>query len=143
MEKAMLVAQALGGETSKEMLIAQFKHTTGTAISRMQITAEERPMVEKFMKDLDTILRNKLNEPELNKAIASIYLEHFTEDEMDQILAFHRSPVGQKMRSQSQLLSTAFREQLVTHMRGAVNELEALSNTIRKQLEAQRAKAAQ
>ncbi len=140
MEKAMLVAQALGGETSKEMLIAQFKHTTGSAINRLQITPQERPMVDQFMKDLDAILRNKLNEPALNNAIASIYLTHFTESEMDQILAFYHSPVGQKMRNQSQQLTSAFREKLVAHMRGAVPELEKLSNDLKQRLEAGRAK---
>ncbi|MFS1702771.1 DUF2059 domain-containing protein [Aestuariibacter sp. GS-14] len=138
MEKAMLVAQALGGEASKEMLIAQFKHNTGAALSRFQITTEERPLVEQFMRELDTILRNKLNEPALNNAIANIYLTHFTEQEMDQILAFYHSPIGQKMRSQSQPLSDAFREQLVSHMRGAVPELEKLSADLKNTLEAGR-----
>jgi hypothetical protein len=51
--------------------------------------------------EVDPIVKNKLetnfNTEQLNDKIVPLYEKNITEDELNQILAFFKSPIGQKM----------------------------------------------
>ncbi len=57
-----------------------------------------QPMLDQAAKDGQDELRKAM--PELQESFIAIYDSHFTADEIKQLLAFYRSPLGQKLTAQ-------------------------------------------
>jgi hypothetical protein len=69
----------------------------------------EKEKVDRAVADLvRPALRRRM--PEYLDLAAGIYAEHFTRNELDQLLAFYKSPVGQKLKREQDKLVPAVSE---------------------------------
>lgn len=68
-------------------------------------TDEERAEAEQQANRLKQLIREKLDLTDFLDAVVLVYARSFTETELEQIVAFYKSPAGQKLtRSQSDLM---------------------------------------
>lgn len=56
-----------------------------------------RPAIKDFSRDMGALVTTQLSADAFMPQIAQIYVDVFTENELEAVLAFYRSPVGEKM----------------------------------------------
>lgn len=132
-EKAMEVSEFLGGADIKKIIVQTIKQRSAMLLEkRMKITPEEQPLLDEYLTELEAKLTQMLDEPSFNQQLGRIYLDYYSEAELDQIIAFYQSPLGQKMRAQSPALTKDVKkaiskktEELVPQLRGMALHLKS------------------
>ncbi len=83
--------------------------------------AQQSPNLIKELNDVAAQLRTELapRHDELNEQFARLYAQHFTEQELKDILAFYSSPVGKKLTAEE----PAFVEQSLRYAQDWANKL--------------------
>lgn len=133
LKKAAYVSEILGGDDIKKLIVHQIKQQTGKLVEqRLKIASEERQLLDEYLSKLESELVEKLNEPSLEQQLGQVYLNYYSEEELDQIIAFYQSPLGQKMRSQSSAITKDVKrtiskktEELKPKLRLMTSELKA------------------
>jgi hypothetical protein len=99
---AVVTAQSSQPQSSsKEAKIRELMHMTGAAKMGIQIVDQ---MINQFRKTETNVpasfwddVRAGFNPEELENRAVPIYAKHFDETEIQQIIAFYKTPIGQKM----------------------------------------------
>lgn len=79
--------------TIEQMIVPMIDQITGIII---QANPEDGPVIRELMNDYFLPeFKNRL--PEYMELSARLYAEHFTEAEIDELIAFYETPLGQKM----------------------------------------------
>ena len=72
--------------------------------AQLNLTPEQQGYADTFAAKVDAILKNSLSMDSLKPVFLKVYLDTYTEDELDGILAFYRSPAGQAFVSKTPIL---------------------------------------
>ena len=99
--------------SSKSQKIRQLLEVTGSGKLGVQVAQN---LINQYRKSYDNVdsqfwdgLTKKLNPDELISLIVPIYDKHFSEEDIDQIIAFYKTPVGIKLISS---MSTIMQESM-------------------------------
>lgn len=77
------------------------KNTAELAVGKLQIDMQNDPQLQKIVSknliaDLQQFYYEILIAPETVQAMARVYAQYFTLDEMQELIVFYRTPIGQK-----------------------------------------------
>lgn len=136
LDKATEVARLMAGNEIKQSMIQQFK-SRATAIikQKLAIRPEEKTLLDEYRDNLDALLTEAFNKPALDRELGKIYLEYYSEEELDQIIAFYTSPLGKKMREQSQELSRDVKQAMIKNTDSLRYQLNLLGANFKAKLE--------
>jgi uncharacterized protein len=70
------------------------RQSVATNLQGKQVSAQERESIEKFIPKALAIARNELAFANLRPMYTQIYQESFTQEEIDGLIAFYKSPAG-------------------------------------------------
>ena len=79
----------LAGEQTTNMMIKE--------LNIQQLTAEDKKILLKFRRDIEQIFRKEYPAQKLTNQILDLYTAHFTEQELQDAIAFYQTPSGQSM----------------------------------------------
>ena len=75
----------------------QMKSIEMTQLNNMNIAPEQRPLAQQTQEQILQLLQNALSWDKLKPALIKVYTETFTEEEIDGILNFYKTPAGQAL----------------------------------------------
>jgi hypothetical protein len=87
-----------------QQMTDQVKSMQMAQLSKMDIPADVRPAVDEMQKKLAALLADRMSWDKFKPAFIRIYDETFTEEELNGIVAFSRSPAGKAMLDKMPLL---------------------------------------
>lgn len=129
------IGRALAGQTSQRALQA-----AGQAIPRLPADKREAAAkdvqadVKKFYDDVEPILRKRATEL-APAALAPVYEERFSEDELKTVIAWLESPVSKKFQQVDGEIGNTLAQKVVADTRGSVEtKLKALEASLAKRL---------
>ena len=112
------------GEVTANQLISQLK--TRNPDMDAETESELRELAQNYISDLMV---------ELEPMVAEFLTKHFTEDELREILAFQKSPVGQKSREKMpemmQETMTWVQQQTMTSVPGLTEKMKTLMDEMK------------
>ena len=111
-----MLGQVLGQVRS--MQTAQFE--------RMAMSAEERSRAREIQDRIQTLVARVLSWEKIKPQYVTLYAETFTEEELDGMLAFYRSPAGQAMRAKMPALmqkSMALTQQMMRELQPEMTKI--------------------
>ena len=79
----------LAGEQTSNMMIKE--------LNIQQLTDEDKKVLLKFQRNLEQIFRQEYPAQKLTNQILDLYTTHFTEQELQDAIAFYQTPSGQSM----------------------------------------------
>ena len=86
MERSVGVAQ--------QNLEQAVRNSINQSLQGRTLTPQGQKVIEKFSADAGVIIRKEINWADLKGAYLKLYAETFTQEEVDGLLAFYRSPAG-------------------------------------------------
>jgi uncharacterized protein len=107
-----------------------------------EATPEQKKQVADFQQRVLTLVNDKLGWKALEPDFINLYASTYTEEELDGILAFYRSPAGQKMLDKTPELMTKSTEITQQKMREVQPQLNQMVQDFMKQMAATTSKPA-
>ena len=103
-----------------QQMIDQMTPILKTQMSKVDVPAEQRAafnqMVEEMTTKMTAMIKEKLSWDKLGPVFMKIYSETYTEEEIEGIVAFYKTPAGQAMLQKMPLLiqkTTAYSQELL------------------------------
>lgn len=85
--------------------IVEVRNTGRLAVQTLAVIIEQQK--QKFTQvpdDIWTKIQSEIKAEDLNRQVAPVFVKHFSFDELQEMLKFYKSPVGQKMIAKSTVL---------------------------------------
>jgi len=101
-----------------------------------ELTEADKKILDNFMTKLMTAMRETMGWQKLKSEFIDLYAKAYTEEEVDGILTFYKSPVGQSMLAKTPQLVQQSMAISQAHMREIQPKLEQLSEDLKKELDA-------
>ena len=98
-------------------------------------TPEQKKLADDYLNQMGTIAQGGANWATLKPKIVDLYMETFTEADLDGILAFFKTPSGQDYVSKSPELSGKTVEILQCAVRGLQPQFEAVTKAFQTEME--------
>lgn len=119
----------------------QLEQMLQTLLQQKHLSAAQRPVVEKFSHQLLDLIQAEISWEKLHEPMIDIYMKHYSQQEIDEILAFYRSETGQSLlKKQPQVVQ----ETMQLSQQAAQNllpKIKQLTDDMRRELQAQQADA--
>lgn len=90
------------------------------------LTPEQTKEAEELQGKLSAILTNALSWEKLKPIYVKLYVDTYTEPEMDGIIAFYKSPAGEAMLAKTPLIMTKANDLVQQQMATAMPEIQKL-----------------
>lgn len=106
-------------------LVMKMQQTTDQMIDQMlQVQIQQQPQLANFQDVMTSFLRKHVSYDALKEDMVNLYRKEFTEDEIRQMTAFYRSPVGQKAVSKLPTLAAAGAQIGMSRVQANMGELQ-------------------
>lgn len=99
-----------------------------------QPDAREQQILDKMVRDSATVLREALDWPSMRAFMTSLYAQQFSQEEVDGLIAFYRSPAGEALVNKMPLVMDATMANTQQRMAAVAPRLQAISEQARKEL---------
>jgi len=84
-------------EQAMDQMTTMMKGASEQQLGKLNLTPEQQIAHDKFQAKLDAILKDQLSMDKLKPVLIKVYVDTYTEQELDGIIAFYESPAGQAM----------------------------------------------
>jgi uncharacterized protein len=129
-----------------DQLLAAVKNQMQQMVQTMpggdDATPEQKKQIADFQQRVLNLVNDKLGWKALEPDFINLYASTYTEDELDGILAFYKSPTGQKMIAKTPELTAKSTELTQQKMREVQPELNQMVQDFMRQMAATTAKPA-
>jgi hypothetical protein len=89
-----------------DMVMKQVQQVTGSMPGADKITPEQKKILDDFQKRVDDMVSGSLGWKALEPEYVTLYSNTFSEEEIDGLLTFYKSPVGQVLLDKTPELTT-------------------------------------
>ncbi len=89
-----------------DQMSAMMKNAAAQQAARQNLTPEQQQIQDNFNAKITRIIQQSLSMDSIRPVIIQVYDETYTEDEIDGILAFYRSPAGKAFLAKTPQLMT-------------------------------------
>ena len=93
--EALLIAS--GADSALDAVYAQFDGMFANMAEQFKIEESERASFNKHMQKVNLMLQEEMNWDTLKEPMIDLYLAHYTEQELQDMLAFYQSETGQSV----------------------------------------------
>ena len=101
-----------------------------------ELTPEQLQIVEKYMGKLLDLMQEEMSWEKLKDDYIRIYMSVYTEEEIQELIKFYQSPVGQKTIEQTPILMEQSMEISQKYLMNTWPKIQALSEEMQAELEA-------
>jgi hypothetical protein len=89
-----------------DLVMKQVHQMTGAMPGADQMTAEQKKLIDDFQKRVEVMVTDSMGWKALEPEYVTLYANTFSEEEIDGLLAFYKSPVGQTFLDKTPELTT-------------------------------------
>lgn len=117
-------------ENMSKQVNAMFAQT----VKQMNVPEERRAEAEKYQQRLNKILEEEMAWSKLKGQFIDVYVEVFSEEELEELVSFYNSPVGKKLISKMPRLMQKSMGLAQQHMQTIIPKIKALSQEMQAEL---------
>lgn len=131
-EKIEKIFELMDAEKMIDSLYTQIDQLYAKMAEDLNVEKEDRPVFERYMQKLSALMREEMTWEKMKGPITEIYVTHYTEDEIDALLAFYSSEAGRSILKKmpavlrdSMQISQNMLVRFMPRMRALVQEMSA------------------
>lgn len=104
-------------------------------VDQMDLTEEAKPVVKKYNDKIMLLMKTELAWEKMKNDLIDIYISVYTEEEIKAIIAFYRTPVGQKMLDKMPQLLQQTMAVTQSKVQQLIPDLQAISQDMENELQ--------
>ena len=106
---------------------------------QMDIQPSEKPIFDAYYKEMTAIMKQDMSWEKMEPMILDIYSRNFTEKEIDDLVAFYKTPTGQSVIRKLPMVTQESMQVSEVLVQSALPKIQALAQKLGQDLEAARA----
>jgi uncharacterized protein len=121
-----------------DAMYAQMDQMFIQMVKEMDLKESEKPIFEKYMLKISQIMRREMSWAKMKDPLIAIYMKHFSEKELNDLLVFYKSESGMKMiekmpviMQESMMISQSMLKEFIPKIREISNEMKDETKTAR------------
>jgi hypothetical protein len=87
-----------------EQVFPQFKQLVLQQVKQLNVTPDQSPLIDKFWNKMFDLMKEEMSWEKTKEDFIQLYISVYTEEELQELIKFYESPVGQKMIAKMPLL---------------------------------------
>ena len=87
-----------------EQAFPQMKQLMQQQLQQMNIPQEQSPIIEKYLNKMFDVMKEEMSWNKMRDDYIQVYMSVYTEKEIQELIAFYKTPIGQKMVEKMPLL---------------------------------------
>lgn len=103
-------------------------------VQQMNLTKDKQAEAEKYQQRLNTIMKEELSWDKLKGQFVDVYVDVFSEEELEELVAFYKSPLGQKLIVKMPQLMQESMGLAQKQMQSIIPKIKALSQEMQAEL---------
>ena len=135
--EALLIAS--GADSTLDAVYAQFDGMFANMAEQFKIDESERASFKKHMHEVNLMLREEMNWEMLKEPMIDLYMAHYTEQELQDMLAFYQSETGQSVVKKMPEVMAASMQITQQLMKDVYPKIMQMSKAYAEELKKQRA----
>ncbi|MFC3200636.1 DUF2059 domain-containing protein [Alteromonas oceani] len=135
--EALLIAS--GADSALDAVYAQFDGMFANMAEQFKIEESERASFNKHMQKVNLMLQEEMNWDTLKEPMIDLYLAHYTEQELQDMLAFYQSETGQSVVKKMPEVMAASMQVTQQLMKDVYPKIMQMSKAYSEELKKQRA----
>lgn len=127
-------------EKMMDAMYAQIDKMVADLPSQLDIQESERPIFDRYVSRVTAVMKEEMSWDKMKEMTTTIYMKHFTEKEVADLVAFYRTESGQAMIEKMPLVMQETMLLSQSMMQDAIPKLKELSEELGEELRLARAK---
>jgi hypothetical protein len=123
-------------DNTAKMLQSQVQQSLAQQVQQLNLTAADKPIVDKYSKELSTTILPELSWAKLKPDMVSAYSTTFTEGEITDLIKFYTSKTGQSYLQKAPQLSQLTMTSTQNRLRALLPKLQDISRRLDAELQA-------
>ena len=103
-------------------------------VQQMNLTGDKQAEAEKYQQRLNTIMKEELSWDKLKGQFVDVYVDVFSEEELEELVEFYKSPLGQKLIVKMPQLMQESMGLAQKQMQSIIPKIKALSQEMQAEL---------
>ncbi|NVK56517.1 MAG: DUF2059 domain-containing protein [Alteromonadaceae bacterium] len=137
-QKVAALLEATNADAVIDQIYTSLDGMFANMAKQYNISESERPAFTAHMQEVQALMRKEMGWQQLRAPMIDLYLTHYTEHEIDGMLAFYQSDVGKTMVKKMPAVVAGSMQISQNMMQSVMPKLQALSEQYRQQLQAAR-----
>ncbi len=137
-EKVAALLKATNADAVIDQIYTSLDGMFANMAKQYNIKESERPAFNAHMQKVHSLIRKEMGWEQLRTPMIELYLEHYTDEEIDGMLAFYQSDVGKSMVEKMPVVVASSMQISQNMMQSLMPKLQALSEEYQQQLNAAR-----
>lgn len=118
-----------------DQMSMRMKTTADEQAASMHMTPAQKTLYDDYQQKLSQLLASNLTWDKMKPIMVQVYSDTYTDQELDGILAFYRSPAGQAMVAKSPELMTKTRNTMIERMSSLQSQVQQLSKEFAEKMQ--------
>ncbi len=131
----------MNAEKVIDSMYAQMDNMFADLAQQLGVGESERPIFDRFMSKMANAMREEMTWAKMKEPIIDIYLKHYTEKEIKDLLAFYSTESGKAMLNKMPVVMQESMMITRSMMKDFMPRIKQLSDEMRDELAAARAKS--
>jgi hypothetical protein len=141
-ERLMAISQADKlTDMARSQIRGSMKLVTDQMLQGQPVTAGEQRAIDRFTAKVNTMVNEELSTDKLRPIYVVMYRETFTQEEVDGMIAFYQSPVGQSMLAKMPRAMQGINDEMARRMGPLMDRMKQAAQEMRSELESSRGPA--
>lgn len=138
-EKLLEITHA---DNTAKLLQSQIQQSLAQQVQALNLTAADKPIVDKYSKELNTTIMPELSWAKLKPDMVNAYSTTFNEEEINDLIKFYTSKTGQSYLQKAPQLSQMTMASTQNRLRALLPKLQDISRRLDAELQAKHKAAA-
>ena len=121
----------------QSMLDAAYAQLDGmfdNLVRQMNVPPAKKPVIDKYVARLNRLMREELTWEKIKEPSIEIYAATYTVAEIEELVRFYQTPLGQKLLAKMPELMAATMQHMQGMLQTLMPKLQALENEMRREL---------
>ncbi|WP_434362217.1 DUF2059 domain-containing protein [Parasalinivibrio latis] len=140
-ERVQKLVNLMNMDSIVDVLDTQMQSMTNNIAQQANLQPDERALFEEYQAGVQKIAMEELNWANLEPQIIALYAEHFSEKEIEDMIAFYQTETGQSVIRKMPAITQASMQMSIQMVQRAAPKLQKYSQEFARKLQAKRSGA--
>ena len=133
-QAAIKLLEVTQSQSLTDGMVNEMKQLLGDIPVSDDLTQEQQKLFETFQIKMYLLIDTRLSWDTLKSEYADIYTESYTEEELNQLISFYESPLGQKLLANSETINTALADIPQHNLNILMTEMQTAAQAVTQEI---------
>lgn len=133
-QAAYKLLEVTNSQTLADGMVTEMKSMLSNLPIDDSLSVEQEKLFLDFQTEMQLLIESKLSWTQLKPEYATVYTSTYSEDELNQLITFYQSALGQKVLANAGSISTSLDEVPQKHINKLISEMQTAAQAVMQKI---------